>query len=211
MDQEQEYIQSQYGNSPTIKTILENFGDVINPDADINVFYQNIMDIDSANGIGLDVLGKIVGANRILTLDENTEVKLNDNMYKIYIKFKMLANISETSLAFLNKISYILYNNTSLSATNVVTRGTLDNGDYYNTNPMQVRFTWRTNSVSNEDRAIFMQGVLFCLAAGVGWDLQIISENNDVFGFYGSGLNPFNQGTFVHIDTREVENTDGDS
>lgn len=195
----QEYIQSQYSNSPTMKQILLSLADNINPDADIDVFYRNIMNIDSANGVGLDIWGTIVGAPRKLQLEEDTkEIILNDDMYRNYIKFKMLANISPATLETLNKISYILYNNTSLSVANVQTEGTLDNGDFYNTTPMMVRFTWQTSQVTDQDRAIFMQGVLFCLAAGVGWDLVIINTDN-IFGFAGSGLNPFNQGTFAQV------------
>lgn len=197
----QEYIQSQYSNSPTMKQILLSLADNINPDADIDVFYQNIMNIDSANGVGLDIWGTIVGAPRKLQLEEDSkEIILNDDMYRNYIKFKMLANISPATLETLNKISYILYNNTSLSVANVQTEGTLDNGDFYNTTPMMVRFTWQTSEVTDQDRAIFMQGILFCLAAGVGWDLVVIDTDN-IFGFAGSGLNSFNQGTFAQINT----------
>lgn len=197
----QEYIQSQYSNSPTMKQILLNLTDNINPDADIDVFYQNIMNIDSANGVGLDIWGTIVGAPRKLQLEEDSkEIILSDDMYKNYIKFKMLANISPATLKTLNKISYILYNNTSLSVANIQTEGTLDNGDFYNTTPMMVRFTWQTSEVTDQDRAIFVQGVLFCLAAGVGWDLVVIDTDN-IFGFAGSGLNSFNQGTFAQINT----------
>lgn len=199
----QEYIQSQYSNSPTIKQILLSLADNINPDADIDVFYQNIINIDSANGVGLDIWGTIVGAPRKLQLEEDSkEIILNDDMYRNYIKFKMLANISPATLETLNKISYILYNNTSLSVANVQTEGTLANGDFYNTTPMMVRFTWQTYEVTDQDRAIFMQGILFCLAAGVGWDLVIINTDN-VFGFAGSGLSPFNQGTFVQVNTNK--------
>lgn len=197
----QEYIQSQYSNSPTMKQILLSLADNINPNADIDVFYQNIMNIDSANGVGLDIWGTIVGAPRKLQLEEDSkEIILSDDMYKNYIKFKMLANISPATLETLNKISYILYNNTSLSVANVQTEGTLDNGDFYNTTPMMVRFTWQTSEVTDQDRAIFMQGILFCLAAGVGWDLVVIDTDN-IFGFAGSGLNSFNQGTFAQINT----------
>ena len=199
----QEYIQSQYSNSPTMKQILLSLADNINPDADIDIFYQNIMNIDSANGVGLDIWGTIVGAPRKLQLEEDSkEIILNDDMYRNYIKFKMLANISPATLETLNKISYILYNNTSLSVANVQTEGTLDNGDFYNTTPMMVRFTWQTSQVTDQDRAIFMQGILFCLAAGVGWDLVVINTDN-IFGFAGSGLSPFNQGTFAQINTKE--------
>ena len=51
----QEYIISQYSNSPTIKSILDYFSIDIATDKDIASFLQNIMDIDTANGVGLDV------------------------------------------------------------------------------------------------------------------------------------------------------------
>lgn len=206
----EEYIQSQYGNSYTIKKLLSDFGNNINPDTDIDVFYENMFDIDSAIGIGLDIIGKIVGVNRTVTLNNNG-ITLNDDTYRNYIKFKMYANISEATLETVNKISTLLYNNTNLTANNVITEGTLDNGDKYNTTPMQIRFTWTTNNATDEERAVFMNGVLCLLAAGVGWDIQIIQENDFIFGFAGSGLNPFNQGVFIHSDVREESSSDGNN
>ena len=52
----QEYIQSQYGNSPTIKKILNDFRDYIRPEIDIQTIYDNILNIDTAKRVGLRVL-----------------------------------------------------------------------------------------------------------------------------------------------------------
>nr|WP_279609357.1 DUF2612 domain-containing protein [Burkholderia anthina] len=40
---------------------MENFGQYIDPSADIDAFYDMMWDIDSAVGRGLDIWGKIVG------------------------------------------------------------------------------------------------------------------------------------------------------
>lgn len=191
----QEYIQSQYGNSPTIKKLLYAFKGRISPDSDIDVFYENIMDIDTATGYGLDVWGNIVGVTRSLTLTDGTIIKLDDDNFRSYIKFKALANISDASMATLNEMSQVLYNDDSLIITNVLTPGSLPNGDYYNTTPMRVKWTWRANSVSELEEALFSNGIILCLAAGVGWSIGIISTD-PLFGFQGSELNPFNQGAF---------------
>ncbi|QTD91574.1 DUF2612 domain-containing protein [Burkholderia anthina] len=52
---------SQYANSPTLLQLIENFGQYIDPSADIDAFYDMVWDIDSAVGRGLDIWGKIVG------------------------------------------------------------------------------------------------------------------------------------------------------
>lgn len=191
----QEYIQSQYSDSPTIKKLLDNFRGVILLDGDIDVFYENIMDLDTATGVGLDVWGNIVGVTRELQLEDGTFVTLEDDNFRQFIKFKALANISDASMATLNKMAQVLYNNDDLIITNILTPNSLDNGDYYNTTPMRVRWTWRANDVSDLERALFSQGIILCLAAGVDWTVGVISKD-PLFGFKGSKLNPFNQGAF---------------
>jgi hypothetical protein len=54
-------ILSQYANAATIVQLVHNLNDYIDPSADIDAFYQNIWNVDTAVGYGLDVWGKIVG------------------------------------------------------------------------------------------------------------------------------------------------------
>ena len=233
----QEYIQSQYGNSPTIKKLLWAFRGHIRPDVDIQEFYKNIMDIDTATGKGLDIWGRIVGVERNIYIDdsyvdyplfgfkgggknanpfnqgvffdpnyvisgERVLVSLDDDNYRRLILYKALANISDASMATLNKLASKLYQDEDLLCTNIVDEGTLPNGDHYNTSPMYVRFVWRNNEVSNLNKQLFETGVVFSLAAGVKYDVKIISKD-PLFGFAGSGLNPFNNGAFVKINYLE--------
>ena len=227
----QEYIQSQYGNSPTIKKILNYFRDYIKPEADIQTIYNNIINIDTAQGIGLDYWGRIIGIRReiftsdtiapyplfgfngsglnpfnqgvfvtVSDLESGNRViaTLDDTQYRRLLYFKALANISSADMSTLNKISSTLFSNESLIVTNISVEGTLKNGDKYNTSPMQVRWIWRVNDISNVDRTLFTQCIVLSLAAGVGYVVNVISED-PLFGFNGSGLNPFNQGVFVTV------------
>ena len=233
----QEYIQSQYGNSPTIKKLLWAFRGHIRPEVDIQEFYKNIMDIDTATGKGLDIWGRIVGVDRNIYIDdsyvdyplfgfrgggnnanpfnqgiffdpnyvisgERVLVSLDDDNYRRLIMYKALANISSADMASINRLANMLYQDEDLLCTNIVDEGTLPNGDHYNTSPMYVRFVWRNNEVSNLNKQLFETGVIFSLAAGVKYDVKIISKD-PLFGFAGSGLNPFGQGAFVKINYLE--------
>lgn len=233
----QEYVQSQYGNSPTIKKLLWAFRGHIRPDVDIQEFYKNIMDIDTATGKGLDIWGRIVGVDRNIYIDDSyvdyplfgfrgggknanpfnqgvfydpayvisgdrVLVTLDDGNYRRLILFKALANISTADMATINQLSAKLYEDEDLLCTNIIDEGTLPNGDKYNTSPMYVRFIWRKNEISNLDKQLFNEGIIFSLAAGVQYDVKIISKD-PLFGFAGSGLNPFNNGAFVKIGVLE--------
>ncbi|WP_227242384.1 DUF2612 domain-containing protein [Paraburkholderia caribensis] len=70
MESVERTIISQYSNSPTLVQLVKNIDGYIDPSADIDVFYSNIWNIDSAVGKGLDIWGKIVGLDngRILKI-----------------------------------------------------------------------------------------------------------------------------------------------
>lgn len=57
-------VQSQYAASPHIRKLVDSFWEAINPDADIESIYQNMVDPDTAVGFGLDVWGRIVAIGR---------------------------------------------------------------------------------------------------------------------------------------------------
>lgn len=68
MQNEIQPIISQYQSSPRLMTILRAVNAWFSPDAPIEGFFANCVDILSAEGQGLDVLGRIVGINRTLTV-----------------------------------------------------------------------------------------------------------------------------------------------
>lgn len=57
---------SQYVDSPTINSLLSSYNDAVEPSVDILNFYDNIWNVATAVGNGLDIWGNIVGVSRLL-------------------------------------------------------------------------------------------------------------------------------------------------
>jgi hypothetical protein len=69
-----ETIVSQYQNSPTLYQLIENFYGYLNPTFNVEQFYNLVWNVDTAQGWGLDVWGRIVGVGRVVKVptDGNT-------------------------------------------------------------------------------------------------------------------------------------------
>lgn len=59
---------SQYANSPTICALIADFNENIDPSVNIDDFYHFVWNVDTAQGFGLDIWGKIVNIPRKLEL-----------------------------------------------------------------------------------------------------------------------------------------------
>lgn len=188
----QPYVLSQYSASPTITKLLKDFRDNIDTQADINLFMEKIMNIETAEGAGLDVWGNIVNISRTISLNGNT-ITLDDTHFRKLLMYKALANITDSSLASLNRMLPLLFDDASFSVKNVIVEGT-DGTQKYNQQPMRVRYTI-DGYLSEMDAALFTVGGTLSLSAGVGWSL--VAAVGKVFGFDGSGLQPFDRGTFM--------------
>lgn len=57
----QQTIISQYANSPTLTQIIENMNGAIDQRANMKNFYDFVWNLDTAQGFGLDIWGRIVG------------------------------------------------------------------------------------------------------------------------------------------------------
>ncbi|MCW4592422.1 DUF2612 domain-containing protein, partial [Gluconacetobacter entanii] len=71
MDNVQQTVISQYANSPTLCTLIDAWNQCIDPTAEIDSFYNLIWNVQTAQGYGLDVWGRIVGISRVLTITED--------------------------------------------------------------------------------------------------------------------------------------------
>ena len=133
---------SQYTNSPIISAIISKWNESIDPVNLINDFYNNVWNLKTAVGWGLDVWGKIVGVSRIVYLptisngyfgfneaggwlswgqgyfwngDESglsSRYTLSDSEYRLVIQAKAYANISDSSAKSVNHIIQTLFGNT---------------------------------------------------------------------------------------------------
>lgn len=203
-----ETIQSQYATSPTITALVRGFWKAIDPSVDLDLLYRKMLDLDTAEGVGLDVWGRIVGMPREFIVVDNSSsymgfkpdlvvynprldtmncapfyapvtglYKLADPAYRTYIYLKALINIGDSSLASLNRMLVFMFPNAKIQLQH--------------TGPMQLRLMI-LSGISDAEKSALLS--LPWLPAGVGLDIyQIITPT---FGFNGSKLNPFGQGTF---------------
>ena len=142
MDNFTDTIMSQFSNSPTITQLITNFNTYIDPEANINAFYNMLWNVNTAVGYGLDVWGRIVGVGRVLQIPTSayfgmegpsgasglpfdqaifysgqpltTNYALLDDPYRTLILAKALFNISDGTISSINQILINLFGPTGL-------------------------------------------------------------------------------------------------
>lgn len=129
-------IASQYASSPIIGTMLENLAECIDPTANFDRFYDMVWNVDSAQGYGLDLWGRIVGVGRVLQIPVDADYlgfaeadawkpfgygiwyagssitsnfALTDNAYRLLILAKAALNITDGSIPAINQILLALF------------------------------------------------------------------------------------------------------
>lgn len=132
----QETIISQYANSPILLQLIENLYDYIDQSNNLQAFYDMMWNVDTAQGYGLDVWGRIVGVSRTLQVPVGSyfgfeeagaeaqpfnqgqffsgqpvtnNYNLTDNAYRILIMTKALANICDGSIPAINQLLLNLF------------------------------------------------------------------------------------------------------
>jgi hypothetical protein len=207
-------IQSQYGTSPHIKGIIESFAKRIDPTIDIETFYHDYFDPRTAVGVGLDIWGVIVGADRLIEVDSydffgllgqnmsnmdnapfwvekgSTNIyRMSDPAFRELIFLKAYANIADATLPSIKYVINTLYPNgaTAISAGH-----------------MKIRVIFLSYIVPAYSFALLKKYGLFNLGAGVGWEYYIVDPDT-TFGFAGSGMQNFDNGIFAPYDINQVE------
>ena len=196
-------IQSQYGASPHIIGIVEAAAKQLDPTGDIRTFYDKVFNPRTAEGVGLDIWGRIVGASRYLAVDnedffgfygsqlnpfnqapffisgDTNLFLLDDEAFRTLIFLKAAANIGTATLPSIKQILSSLFENPVL---------------VMNIGEMKVRIVF-TFYLSAYQRALFREYGVLNLGGGVGFEYYQIDPEN-TFGFDGSGLQPFGHGVF---------------
>ena len=204
-----ETVQSQYATSKRMRAVIDAFWQAINPKSDIDLLYRKLVNPRSAEGYGLDVWGRIVAIGRsYLAVDDDTpyfgfdppegvknerlnsfgnapfyktiygKVRLADPMFRTYVFLKALINIGDSSLASLNQAVKLLFPDADIQ---ILHTGTM------------VLRVLILSPLSESDKAALDN--LPWLPAGVGLEMyQVITPT---FGFAGTGLQNFTNGTFA--------------
>ncbi len=209
IDVEQTII-SQYGNSATITQLVRNMNQYIDPRADFDAFYNFVWNVETAQGFGLDIWGRIVNISRELTIpaaltyfgyneaspgsypfgeapffvassDATQTYRLADDAYRVLILTKALANISAVNAPTLNRLMQNLFAERGRCYVN-------DMGG------MQLRYTFEF-LLTDFEYAIMTQSGAIPRPAGVG--AYIITTDAPVFGFSEAAAAPFDQAPFI--------------
>lgn len=202
----------QYGNSPRITQLMSNMQQYLLPDANVDAFYNTVWNIDTAQGFGLDIWGRIVGVSRVIkvagqvnnfgfntTMNDTSpfgvspfytgpvssnNYALSDSAFRLLIMCKALTNIIRTSLPAINQILQNLFPGRGNCYVN-------DLGG------MQIRYLFQFQLQSWEVSILQTAGAL-PRPTGVRATIAQI-PTTATFGFNEAGSNsqPFGQGTFL--------------
>lgn len=213
MEQVQRTIISQYSGAPTIRRLIEDMNEAIDPTVNLVDFYNWCWNVDTAVGAGLDIWGNIVGVQRLLKIPSNIDAfgfktvtvpydwqpfnqgtffkgqidtqayLLPDDTYRTLILTKALANIVSTTAQNLNKLLRNLFPNRGRCYV-------LDNGG------MSMTFVFEF-AITEPEYIILTQSGVLPHPAGVMYNVVVIPTAT-FFGFAEAGptVLPFDFGVF---------------
>lgn len=131
-------IISQYANAPILTTLVTDMAQYLDPTADFDSFFDLIWNVESAQGYGLDVWGRIVGVNRTLNIPNSdiyfgfqeagdpqyepfnqapffsgqpttSNFDLSDSSFRTLIFLKALTNITDGAIPSINQMLLNLF------------------------------------------------------------------------------------------------------
>lgn len=203
-------IISQYGNSAAITQLIAGMNEYVDPRADIDKFFEFVWNVDTAEGFGLDIWGRIVNVGRDLTIPGDLSYlgyieagdaqplgqapfyvaeaptqtyRLPDDVYRVLILAKALSNISSSTAASLNQLLKNMFPGRGKAYVR-------DLGG------MQIQFVFEF-LLEPFEYAILTQSGTVPRPAGVGSDIIQIDIPN-TFGFMEGYCQPFGSGTFYY-------------
>lgn len=203
----------QYADSPRIKQLLSNMEQYLDVSKPLDDFYNIVWNVDTAQGFGLDIWGRIVGVQRYLSVIEgnhfgfetastpqdfrpfndsvfyagptsSSTYRLADDAFRVLILAKALTNIVATTSPAINQVLQNLFPGRGRCYVN-------DLGS------MQMRYTFEFALQPWEWSVLTSSGAL-PRPAGVNATIAVIPLPN-TFGFAEAGTTsaaPFGQGTY---------------
>lgn len=110
-DLRKDTLYSQYANSLSIVQMVDSFAQQIDVSGDFTNFLSYIWNLDTAQGFGLDILGRIIGLNRQVTgvpaifgfpVVPGGLYTMTDDQYRRVLQIKALRNVNNGSAKNIN-------------------------------------------------------------------------------------------------------------
>lgn len=142
---------------------------------------NTVFNIDTATTFGLNLWGEFLGVSRPEYIDQGQTIQFTDDQYRTVIKGRLMLMNSNGSVPSINQYLNYLFPNKAVFVV-----------DY---NDMSINLVFYYTPTAEELAIINLDGFL-PRPAGVNVNYKIIPPD-EVFGFYGQEMAPFDQGTFL--------------
>lgn len=184
-----EAIQTQYAFSADFQNLGSLMQDVIDATPDLERLHAAAMDPQTAYGVYLDWWGQKVGVDRFIKV-RGEYVRFDDDYFRFLILYRAACNISNGSADAANKLLQ------RLTDTTVFVVDYLD---------MSVNSIVIIGNIPDLQAMILQTYGLLNRPAGVLTNLLVIYPDEQIFGFEGSTLMPFDVGVFNPGRTIEID------
>lgn len=184
-----EAIQTQYAFSADFQNLGSLMQDVIDATPDLERLHAAAMDPQTAYGVYLDWWGQKVGVDRFIKV-RGEYVRFDDDYFRFLILYRAACNVSNGSADAANKLLQ------RLTDTTVFVVDYLD---------MSVNSIVIIGNISDLQAMILQTYGLLNRPAGVLTNLLVIYPDEQIFGFEGSALMPFDVGVFNPGRTIEID------
>lgn len=199
----------QFANSPVLMEILSTVSQYLDAGRNVDALYDLVWNVRTAQGYGLDVWGRIVGVDRLVTLPADTDYlgfdeagdwdplgqapmwnsgsegstyALPDETFRGLVLAKALANITKATVSGANEVLRRVAGAAAYCS---------NNGDM----TVNLVFDGGTDELT---LALLAQKDVLPLPTGVGVRSMLLGvSTDDTFGFAGTGFQPLDQGTFI--------------
>lgn len=173
-------IQSQYAHATRIKQSASMLREQIDATETIAELQSMVADMQTAQGVFLDWWGERVGVDRLLKVKDEY-YRFDDDYFRFLLLYRARCNLANATAATMNDMLSQLTN----TRTFVI--------DYQLMNISSVVII---GAISDLQAQILANYGLLNRPSGVLANYLIIYPDEQIFGFYGSELEPFNQGVF---------------
>lgn len=180
LDKTSTTLQSQYAASKRIGNLGSFFQKEIDATENIELLKEEVADMETAAGVFLDWWGERVGVDRYIKVN-GEYVRLDDDYYRFLLFYRARCNLADSTCATMNRML------SQLTSERIFVV------DYQD---MTLQSIVIIGSISDLMATILQTYGLLNRPAGVMTNFIIIYPDEQIFGFEGSELQPFDQGVF---------------
>lgn len=182
-------MQSQYAHAPRMNAVGKILQDEIDATDQLDDIAVQVADVETAKGVFLDWWGKRIGIDRYIKVKDDY-VRFDDDYFRFLLLYRAVCNVSDSTCATMNRMLSLL---TSTKVFCV---------DYQD---MTISSVVVIGAISDVMSTVLATYGLLNRPAGVLANYLVIYPNEEIFGFQGSDLLPFNQGVFNPGRTIQVQ------